>query len=230
MVRTERLRWLIRNAERRLGQLVPMGGEGAHHPHAAQVLFHAARDDGVERLHALPGNPQRHAHAGSAPGDEGHEAKGAEPSPPIRRDQPGRADGDQQGYVDGPQEPGFQKTAHALDIEHAARDEIAGMHFIVEGEAEALQFGKIGQAQIRADALGQIFLDIALIPGEQAAHRRNDDNNKRGDLQRAPRRCGGAWPRQQQRMRLVHRDAKKMRRHQVEQCRAHGDENGARQT
>ena len=91
------------------------------------------------------------------------------PSTTIGADKQVGADADQDRQQHQADEAGGEEHAHAVDVEDAERDEVAGVNAIVEAEAQALQLLVAGQAELVADLVADGLAVIVLQQREEAA-------------------------------------------------------------
>ena len=141
-----------------------LGGEGAHHADAAEVLLHDPRQDRQPLLQLEPGGAQPEVGHRRAPGDEGHEAQREQAEQQVGGDQEIAADADQHGEQDHAHEAGGEEHPHALDVEHAERDEVARMDPVVEAEAEPLDLLVEGEPQLVAEVVADRLADSSSAP------------------------------------------------------------------
>ena len=79
-----------------------------------------------------------------------------------------------------PDQPGVDHHADALDVEHAAGDQLAGVHAVVEAEAEALQLRVVRHAQVVGDALPDRLALVVVPHREQAAQHAGAEQERGG--------------------------------------------------
>ena len=113
--------------------------------------------------------------------------------------------------------------AHALEVEHADGDKIAGMNAVVEAEAEPLDLLVAGKTQLIADMMADGLGEIVLHHGEKTAKDADGQKNDRRRQQRIFGDLAGGTARHG-RLCLVHRMAQKPGDHQLQGC---GHERGA---
>ena len=89
------------------------------------------------------------------------------------------ADADQDDEQHEPDHAGVDHGPHALDVEHAAGDQLAGVDAVVEAEAQALQLGVVGHAQVVGDALPDRLALVVLPHREQAAQHGGAEQQRR---------------------------------------------------
>ena len=118
----------------------------------------------------------------------GTKLRAISPSTGSWLEQQAGADADQHGDQHDPHQPGIDQHADALDVEHAAGDQLAGMHPVVKAEAQALQLGIVGQAQVVGDALADGLALVVVPHGEEAAQHAGGEQQRAGLPERGARR------------------------------------------
>ena len=167
-----------------LRHLVALRGEGADHADAAEILVHDAADDREALLQGEPGGAQPELGHRGAPGDEGNEAQAEQPEHDIGAEQQIGADADQDRQQDEADEAGGEEHAHAVDVEDAERDEVAGVDAVVEAKAQALQLLVAGQAELVADLVADGLAVIVLQQREEAAQDADHEEDQGGGHER----------------------------------------------
>ena len=175
-------------------QLMALRRKGAHDADAAEILVHHAAQHRQPLLQRQPGAAQRELGDRGAPGDERHEAQAEQPEHQIGAEQQIGADADQHAEQDDAHEAGRKEHAHAVEIEHAERDEVAGVDPVVEREAQPLDLLVERQAQFVAGLVADDLAIIVLGHREEAAQHADDQQDQRGRPQRMLRRRAGAAP------------------------------------
>ena len=99
----------------------------------------------------------------------GHEAQRDQAEQRLAAEQQRGADADQDREQHQPDHPGVDHHPDALDVEHAAGDQLAGVHPVVEAEAQALQLRVVGHAQVVGDPLPDRLALVVVPHREQAA-------------------------------------------------------------
>ena len=160
-----------------------LGGEGAHDPDTAEVLVHDAADHRQTLLERQPGVAQRQLHDRRAPGDEGHEAERDQPEHEVGAEQQIGADADEHRQQDEANQAGRKEHPHAVDVEDAERDQVAGMHAVVEAERQPLDLLITGEPQLIADLVPDRFAEIVLQHREDAAADADGEQDQRGAKQ-----------------------------------------------
>ena len=164
-----------------LVQFMDPGDKGTDDTYALEVLAHDRGEDRKPILQHSPTSPQLEAHDGGAPADEGYEAERQQSEDEIGAEQNIGADTDQQDQQDQAQKRRIDEFSHPFDVEHAAGDEIAGLHPVVEGKAEALQLLVIKQAKLVTQVLADGLAHVIVHHGEQPAHDARPQQRQRGD-------------------------------------------------
>jgi hypothetical protein len=135
----------------------------------------------------------------------------------VGREQQEGADADQHDKQHDAQDAGRKEHPHALEIEHAAGDQLAGMDGVVERKAEALQLAVKAEPQVIGDAMADRLAEIVVDQREQAAQQRSAEQQQRGIDQG---RAGDGTIdrlRAKQAKRLIDRVAEQLRNGQLEQ-------------
>ena len=148
---------------------MPLRGEGAHHAYAGEVFFHDAGQHTHAFLELTPQRPHPQPEHGAAPHRERHEAHAQQTQHQILPHVNISAEADQHRELEQAHDAGFDKTPHALDVEHAAGDQVAGMDAIVITERQPLQLFKKGQPQLVTETLADGFRQIVVDQGEETA-------------------------------------------------------------
>ena len=138
-------------------------------------------------LQREPAGAQPELRHHGAPGDEGHEAEREQPEQRLAAEQQRGADADQDGEQHEADQAGVEDHAHALDVEHAAGDQLAGVHAVVEAEAQALQLLVVRQAQLVGDALADRLALVVVPHREQAAQHAGAEQQGGGVPERGAR-------------------------------------------
>ncbi len=199
-----------------LGELVGLGGEGADHPDAAEVLLHHPRQYAELFLECQPARAQAQPGDHRAPGGERHEAQRDQAERRLAPQQQGGADPDQDGAQHEADHAGVDDRADALDVEHAAGDQFAGVDPVVEAEAQALQLRVVGHAQVVGDPLADRLALVVVPHREQAAQDRGAEQQGRGLPQRGA--GGGRIAAGEQALGAVDGAAEVLRDQQLEEC------------
>ena len=180
-----------------------MRGEGADHADPAEVLLHHARQHAELFLQREPAGAQPEARHHGPPGGEGDEAERDDPEQRLAAEQQRCARADQDREQHEADQPGVDHHPDALDIEHPAGDQLAGVHAVMEADAQALQLLVVRHAQVVGEALPDRFALVVVPHREQAAQHGSDEQQgggvpqgrARGDLiaagQQALRRIDG---------------------------------------
>ncbi len=163
-----------------LGELMGLRGKGADHTDAAEVLLHHAREDAELFLQSQPAGAQAKAGDDRSPGGKGHEAQRDQAEHRLTAQQQACPDADQDDGQHEADQPRIDHRPNALDVEHAAGDQLARVHPVVEPEAQALQLGVVRHAQVVGEPLADRLALVVLPHREQAA--------QHGD---AEQECGG---------------------------------------
>ncbi len=171
-----------------LGHLVALGGEGADDADPAQILLHHAGEHAQLLLKRQPARAEAQLRHDRAPGGKGREAERQKAQHRLASEEQGRADAQQQDEQHEADEAGIDDHAQAFDVEHAARDQLAGVHAVMEAEAQPLQLGVVGHAQVVGDALADGLAFVVLPHGEEATkHAGADQQAGRAPERRARR-------------------------------------------
>ncbi len=170
-----------------LGELIGLGCEGADHPDAAEVLLHHPGQHAEFLLECQPARAQAQPGDHRAPGGERHEAQRDQAERRLVAQEQRRPGADQDGRQHEADDAGVDHRADALDVEHAAGDQLARVHPVVEAEAEALQLGVVGHAQVVGDLLPDRLALVVLPHREQAAQHRGAEQQGRGLPERGAR-------------------------------------------
>ena len=156
-----------------LPQLLLLGGEAAHHTHAVHVLVDDGRhlgqaglDDPRDREQGLPHldahdvdeRHRRHGDEGQRHADGEHEAEGDDRDGALHEDH-GRE---------------REVHLHGADVGVGPRDQLSGLHPVVEGEGHPREVLVEDVAQVELDGVGDLeevrARDVAEDPGEQPQH------------------------------------------------------------
>ncbi len=76
--------------------------------------------------------------------------------------------------------PVLEEHADAFEIEDAERDQVAGMHAVVEAEAQALQLVVTGETKLVTDMVPDRFPEVVLQHGEEAAEDTDGEQHQCG--------------------------------------------------
>ena len=177
-----------------LGELVGLGGEGADHPNPAEILLHDAREHAELFLERQPAGAQSEPRHHRAPGGEGNEAQRNQTEHRLAAQQERGPGADQDGEQHQPDQPGVDHHADALDVEHAAGDQLAGVHAVVEAEAEALQLRVVRHAQVVGDALPDRLALVVVPHREQAAQHAGAEQERGGAPEGGTRAAASSPP------------------------------------
>ena len=205
-----------------LAHLVILRGEGAHHANPAQVLVHHPGENRHALLQLVPALAQLQPRHDGAPADHRHEAHRDQRHERIGDEQLVGAEPDQHGEVEGAQQAEGHEHAYALDVEHAARHQIAGVDPVVVAEAEVLQLLVEGQAQRIAELLAKRLALLHVHGHERAAQQARAEQGQGHRQQSVAGRRVPLRRRLQQIVDAVHRLAHEAWNHELRQRRAYG--------
>ena len=172
-----------------LAHLMLASGERAHDADAAQVLLHHVGQPRQALLQPQPRHAQPHARHGGAPRDHRREAQRRQREHRVGARQQIGAPADQHQQPDRLDHPSVEGVGHRLDVEHAAGDQLAGVHAVVKPVAEPLHLVVVVHSQPVADALADDLRLLGVHHHHQPAHHAGDEDQP-GELQQLP--LGGA--------------------------------------
>jgi hypothetical protein len=205
-----------------LVELIGLRGKGADYTDAAEVLLHHAREDAELFLQSEPAGAQAKARDDRSPGGEGHEAQRDQAERRLSAQQQACSDADQDDGQHEADHPGIDHRPDALDVEHAAGDQLARVHPVVEAEAQPLQLGVVRHAQVVGEPLPDRLALVVLPHREQAAQHGRAEQECRGVPEGG---VGGALiTAAQQALRAIDGAAEIFRDQELKDC---GDDRGA---